>query len=159
GEALAGSECESEHHQGNERGAPKKPSHHDPFSRFFSLRKGRLSQPPVSSNVSAASGSSSGTSGSGEKNPSPASSFGNVSRKFEPWPGFDHTSSTPPCTVASSRAIARPSPVPPSVRFREGSARQNRSKTRATASSFMPTPQSRTDTATAEPLESTLTSM
>ena len=63
---------------------------------------------------------------------------GSVRRKQLPRPGSDHTSSSPPCTIASSSEIASPRPVPPVERWRDGSARQNRSKTRAMSAGDMP---------------------
>ena len=52
-----------------------------------------------------------------------------VSRNWAPAPGWPQTCSQPPCRRASSRLIDRPRPLPPTVRTREGSARQNRSNT------------------------------
>ncbi len=54
---------------------------------------------------------------------------GRVSLNTEPRPFSPHAWSQPPCSRASSSAMARPRPVPPVVRARDGSARQNRSKT------------------------------
>ena len=55
--------------------------------------------------------------------------------------------------------LPSPSPVPPVVRFRAGSARQNRSKTRSTSARDIPTPSSVTVTATADSLAPTATWM
>src|SRR5690606_10752272 len=88
-------------------------------------------------------GSTSGSGGSGTgEDPTSVSPRrrGRVRRKHVPSPSCDHTSSSPPWMRASSSEIARPRPVPPVVRWREGSARQKRSKTRSTCSGFMPTP-------------------
>ena len=65
---------------------------------------------------------------------------GRVSRKLAPSPGLPHASRVPPCSRASSSAIARPRPVPPRVRVRAGSARQNRSKTLSASGAVMPIP-------------------
>jgi signal transduction histidine kinase len=56
---------------------------------------------------------------------------------------------TRPALVAAGMAIESPSPVPPMVRCRDGSARQNRSNTRSASAGSMPSPESRTPTATA----------
>ena len=84
---------------------------------------------------------------------------GSVSTKFEPRPGSDHTASSPPCSRASPRAIDSPSPVPPIVRVRDGSARQKRSNTRSTSCGVIPRPKSRTPSATACWLLSTVTTI
>ena len=67
----------------------------------------------------------------------------------EPSPGSPQACSQPPCSRASSSAMARPRPVPPVVRARAGSARQNRLKTSCASPGRRPTPWSRTATATA----------
>lgn len=48
--------------------------------------------------------------------------------KVAPAPGALSAVMVPPCASAISRAIARPSPLPPDARERDLSARQNRSK-------------------------------
>ena len=50
---------------------------------------------------------------------------GRVNRKQAPVPGSPQASSRPWCRRASSMLIARPSPVPPERRTRDGSERQN----------------------------------
>ena len=50
----------------------------------------------------------------------------------------------PPCSAVSSTAIDRPSPVPPRVLARAGSARQKRLNTRTSSPGLRPTPWSRT---------------
>ena len=82
-----------------------------------------------------------------------------MSLKLAPWFGLAQTSNDPPCSKVSSSEIAKPSPVPPLVRFLAGSARQNRSKTRSSSLSLMPTPWSVTRTATASLLTPTATVM
>ena len=74
---------------------------------------------------------------------------GSVSRNWAPEPGWPQTCSQPPCSRASSRLIESPSPLPPTVRTREGSARQNRSNTCCASAELRPTPRSRTVTAAA----------
>lgn len=98
------------------------------------------------------------TSGSGDDWSRIPARRGSVSRKLAPRPGRPHASSHPPCRCASSREIASPRPVPPVVRARAGSARQNRSNTCWTSSVVIPTPWSRTVTATACPSPSTVIS-
>ena len=66
---------------------------------------------------------SGGSSASGETIAAASLVLGSVSRKTVPLPGCDHTSSEPPWATASSSEMARPSPVPPIVRMRLGSAR------------------------------------
>ena len=73
----------------------------------------------------------SGTSGSGDPIRVSPARRGRVSRKRDPWPGSPHACSQPSCSRASSSEIDRPRPVPPVVRARAGSARQNRLKTMA----------------------------
>src|SRR5690606_13869577 len=104
-------------------------------------------------------GSSSGSSRNGRTPMSAPARRGRVSRNEAPSPGRDHASRLPPCKRASSSEIASPRPVPPVVRARAGSARQNRSKTWDAASASMPTPWSRTRTATAELLAATVISI
>ena len=65
---------------------------------------------------------------------------GSVSLKQEPWPGSPQASNRPWCSRASSMLIARPSPVPPDRRTREGSARQNRLNTSFSSPGRSPTP-------------------
>ncbi|OBK48383.1 two-component sensor histidine kinase [Mycobacterium sp. 1081908.1] len=65
---------------------------------------------------------------------------GSVSRKQAPWPGSPHASSRPWCSRASSMLIARPSPVPPERRTRDGSERQNRLNTSFSSPGRSPTP-------------------
>lgn len=65
---------------------------------------------------------------------------GSVSRKQAPSPGSPHASSRPWCNRASSTLIAKPSPVPPDRRTREGSERQNRLNTSFSSPGRSPTP-------------------
>ena len=65
---------------------------------------------------------------------------GSVSRKQAPLPGSPHASSRPWCSRASSMLIARPSPVPPERRTRDGSERQNRLNTSFSSPGRSPTP-------------------
>ena len=65
---------------------------------------------------------------------------GSVSRKQAPSPGSPHASSRPWCSRASSTLIARPSPVPPERRTRDGSERQNRLNTSFSSPGRSPTP-------------------
>ena len=83
---------------------------------------------------------------------------GRVTMNVDPSPSSPHASSRPPCSRVSSVAIARPSPDPPVVRLREGSARQNRSNTRCTCSGLMPMPWSTTANVTASSSAATSTS-
>ena len=83
------------------------------------------------------------------------SSRGIVSRKAAPSPLRPAAESVPPCRPTSSCAIDRPSPVPPVVRVRAVSPRQKRSNTRSACSSDMPTPWSRTSTATVRSSDAT----
>ena len=66
-----------------------------------------------------------------------------------PRPGRPQACSQPPWRWVSSSAIDRPSPVPPLVRARAGSARQNRLNTMADSPTPRPTPWSRTAIAAA----------
>ena len=50
------------------------------------------------------------------------------------------TASVPPCRTATSRAMASPSPAPPSSRLRASSSRTNRSKIRSRSASGTPAP-------------------
>src|SRR5690606_32315515 len=111
----------------------------------------------TSSSASATGSASAGAagSGSGEEEMTIPALRGRVSRKAAPSPGLPHASSVPACSRASSREIDSPSPVPPEVRARAGSPRQNRSKTRPASSGVMPAPWSRTRTATAVSLTPT----
>ena len=93
-----------------------------------------------------AGGMSSGLTSSGSRGW--VRSSGSVSRKHAPLSGSAHTSSRPPCSRVSSVAIASPRPVPPTVRARAGSPRQNLLNTFAVCSSVIPMPWSRTATAT-----------
>ena len=68
-------------------------------------------------------------SGSGDWVIRPPRWRGRVSRNRAPSPGAPEACSQPPCNRASSSEMARPSPVPPVCRCRDGSARQNRLKT------------------------------
>ena len=65
---------------------------------------------------------------------------GRVSRKQAPLPGSPHASSRPWCSRASSMLIARPRPVPPERRTRDGSERQNRLNTSFSSPGRSPTP-------------------
>ena len=65
---------------------------------------------------------------------------GSVSRKQAPLPGSPHASSRPWCRRASSMLMARPRPVPPERRTRDGSARQNRLNTSFSSPGRRPTP-------------------
>src|SRR6266536_5468349 len=108
-------------------------------------RGGNPSHPALTSGRATAGG----TSGSGDPcRPWPAPR-GRVRRNTDPFPGPPHACSQPPCKRASSSAIASPSPVPPLVRARAGSARQKRSKTIVSSPGRNPTPKSRTAMATA----------
>src|SRR5215472_14002906 len=91
----------------------------------------------------------SGPSGSGEPASVVPTVLGKVSLNTDLWPGSPQASSQPPCSLASSSAIARPRPVPPVVLARAGSARQNRSNTKNSSPGDNPTPWSRTAMATA----------
>src|SRR5262249_2826624 len=65
---------------------------------------------------------------------------GNVSRNCDPDPASPHAWTQPPCSIASSNEIDNPSPVPPIVRVRAGSARQKRLNTRLSSPGPRPTP-------------------
>ena len=67
-----------------------------------------------------------------------------VNQNTLPRPGSLSTPTAPPISCASSRAIDRPSPVPPKRRVVEPSACSNGLKSRSCASAEMPTPVSRT---------------
>ena len=90
-----------------------------------------------------------GTNGSGEVSRIAPTLFGKVRRNWAPIAGRPHAVSQPPCRFASSIAIARPSPVPPTVRARAASPRQKRWKTCLAWLASNPTPWSRTAIATA----------
>lgn len=53
----------------------------------------------------------------------PGSSRGMRTRKVEPTPCSDSTSTFPPCAATSAATIDRPRPLPPDARVREASAR------------------------------------
>ena len=75
--------------------------------------------------------------------------LGKVKRNILPKPGEPQASNQPECNLASSNAIAKPSPVPPVFLFRAGSARQNLLNTRDDSPGFNPGPLSFTTTAIA----------
>ncbi len=83
--------------------------------------------------------------------------LGRVRRKREPWPGSPQAWSQPWWRRASSSEIASPSPVPPVVRARAGSARQKRLKTSEASPARRPTPWSSTTTLTASSFSPTCT--
>ena len=85
---------------------------------------------------------------SGDSPRGPRTWRGSVSLKQAPRPGSPHASSQPPCSLASSSEIDNPRPVPPVVRARAGSARQNLLNTSDDSPGRRPTPKSRTVTAT-----------
>ena len=66
-----------------------------------------------------------------------------------PWPGVLTSLISPPSSVASSRLIARPRPVPPYLRLVPASACWNASKISRCFSGAMPMPVSLTSMATA----------
>ena len=70
--------------------------------------------------------------------------MGNVNQNLEPWPRVLSTPILPPCTSTSCLAIVNPRPVPPPVRERDFSPRQNRSKMWDKSSDGMPAPVSAT---------------
>ena len=78
-----------------------------------------------------------------------AGSRGSVSRNAAPSPGLAPGLQPAAVQPGVLEAIASPSPVPPVVRARAGSARQNRLNTSAASPGRRPTPWSRTATATA----------
>src|SRR4051794_6521791 len=90
----------------------------------------------------------SGRNGNGLASKAPATRRGSVMRKAAPTPGSPHACNHPPCSRTSSSAMASPRPVPPVVRARDGSPRQNRVNTRPASPGLSPIPWSRTTIAT-----------
>ena len=66
--------------------------------------------------------------------------LGRVNLNIVPLPGAPQASSQPECNLASSSAIAKPSPVPPVVLALAGSALQNLLKTSEDSPGFNPAP-------------------
>ena len=79
----------------------------------------------------------------------PVYASGRYSVNVLPWPGTLTSRISPPSSVASSRLIARPRPVPPYLRLVPASACWNASKISRCFSGAMPMPVSDTSIATA----------
>ena len=82
---------------------------------------------------------------------------GRSTRKSAPPPGPSVTRNDPPCSSTSSRAIARPSPVPPKRRVVRSSPRRKRSKIAPRISTGTPGPSSATVSVTRPPRAPTST--